>query len=496
MADTIKATPQNRLVGQLAAFLRRAREAGDVVDLPVLGGVGTMLLGKTPEELTEWSYGSGPLTVPEMTRVPQFKKGRAESFADLALATPGLAPVGKAVDRGLLAADPLVQKYGRQVEQALAPVVQAGYQRGGLTREMLEAMGSGTRSNVYLPNTPTKPDPTVGKRFTREYVGGLADKTPVKIEDYKGASALLMPWDSTSRNYKVTGISDEILPRPVITHGGQDYARDLAHIEQGVAGASNLAIAKRIRARDALARQENIAAGGTGEVLHLPVTMGYGGEDFSAMPTEALLSLLDLRGLPKKDLRAIDESLRRFKVPGKEGQPFKTFAGVGTEEGRVQLFSGAGLGAPAGELRKALVNRLTMKQNQAKLGYNEEDLRAALTDPALAGVPKGYTGNTLIMTDPGGMHLRPSSNRTYDTDFTGQYQGTLGLNVPAEVLFPDRFAELAREFSGRNADLRTMSLGALEKRNAGVSQLIDQRVIDNFYKHREDQLKNATGLLD
>lgn len=150
MADTIKATPQNRLVGQLAAFLRRAREAGDVVDLPVLGGVGTMLLGKTPEELTEWSYGSGPLTVPEMTRVPQFKKGRAESFADLAMATPGLAPVGKAVDRGLLAADPLVQKYGRQVEQALAPVVQAGYQRGGLTREMLEAMGSGTRSQIFI----------------------------------------------------------------------------------------------------------------------------------------------------------------------------------------------------------------------------------------------------------------------------------------------------------------------------------------------------------
>jgi hypothetical protein len=150
MADTMKATPQNRLVGQLAAFLRRAREAGDVVDLPVLGGVGSMLLGKAPEELTEWSYGSGPLTVPEMTRVPQFKKGRAESFADLAMAAPGLAPVGKAVDRGLLAADPLVQKYGRQVEQALAPVVQAGYQRGGLTREMLEAMGSGTRSQIFI----------------------------------------------------------------------------------------------------------------------------------------------------------------------------------------------------------------------------------------------------------------------------------------------------------------------------------------------------------
>jgi hypothetical protein len=150
MADTIKATPQNRIVGQLAEFLRKARDTGDLVNLPVLGGVGSMLMGQTPEELTQWSYGNGPLAVPEMTRVPQFKKGRAESFSDLVMAAPGLAPVGKAVDRGLLAADPLVQKYGRQVEQALAPLVQAGYQRGGLTREMLDAMGSGTRSQIFI----------------------------------------------------------------------------------------------------------------------------------------------------------------------------------------------------------------------------------------------------------------------------------------------------------------------------------------------------------
>jgi hypothetical protein len=470
--------PNVQRQGARARALAAQRDVNLLPD-PKTYAVAQGLLGNAPDQLG-FSVMHPDYQEIKQVAEPAFYAGSLLQFA------PPTAPV----------ANKIAKAVGPRIEQALAPAVQAGYQRGGLTREMLEAMGSGTRSNVYLPSTPTKPDPTVGKRFTREYVGGLADKTPVKIEDYQGASALLMPWDSTSRNYKVTGISDEVLPRPVITHGGQDYARDLEHMSRGVAGASNLAIAKRIKTRDALARQENIAAGGTGEILHMPVTMGYGGEDFSAMPTEALLSLLDLRGLPKKDLQALDQSLRTFKVPGKQGQPFKNFAGVDSEEGRVQLFSGAGLGAPAGELRKALVNRLTMKKNQAKLGYNEEDLRAALTDPALAGVPKGYTGNTLILSDPSGMHLRPSNNRTYDTDFTGQYQGTLGLNVPAEVLFPDRFAELAREFSGRKADLRTMQLGALEKRNYGVSQLIDQQVIDNFYKHREQQLKQAAGLLD
>lgn len=218
MADTIKATPQNRLVGQLAAFLRRAREAGDVVDLPVLGGVGTMLMGKTPEELTEWSYGSGPLTVPEMTRVPQFKKGRAESFSDLVMAAPGLAPVGKAVDRGLLAADPLVQKYGRKVEQALAPIVQAGYQRGGLTREMLEAMGSGTRSQIFIgPEAKTwrKTDAFKAAQMEKAKAGDVAKYTPEEI--WKATGTFRGPdgfWrqeidDSASKFVNAAGIAEK-----------------------------------------------------------------------------------------------------------------------------------------------------------------------------------------------------------------------------------------------------------------------------------------------
>jgi hypothetical protein len=196
---------------------------------------------------------------------------------------------------------------------------------------MVEAMGAGTQSNVYRQSTPLKPDPTVGTRFEREFMGGLAEKTPLKLEDYQGASVMVMPWDSTSRNYKITGISDESLLNPVITHGGQDYARDLAHIEQGIAGASNLGIAKRIRDRDAIARMENINAGGTGEILHLPITMGPGSENFSVMPTEILLNFADRANLKKSEIKEFDDSIRNFKVAKGTGedrkivQPFKGF---------------------------------------------------------------------------------------------------------------------------------------------------------------------------
>jgi hypothetical protein len=90
------------------------------------------------------------------------------------------------------------------------------------------------------------------------------------------------------------------------------------------------------------------------------------------------------------------------------------------------------------------------------------------------------------------MSLRPSANRTYNTDFTAEYQGTLGHNVPAEVLFPRLFPNLTQEFAGKQGDIRNMALGALEKRKQGVSELIDQQVIDNYYKYLENQ--KAQGL--
>jgi hypothetical protein len=355
-------------------------------------------------------------------------------------------------------------------------------------------------AGTFRPTTPLRPDPEVGTRFEREYIGGLAEKTPVKIEDLKGSSISIMPWDSTSRNYKITSVSEEALPTPVITHGGQDYARDVGHIQQGVAGASNLGIAKRIQDRDAQARAENIAAGGTGNVIHMPVTMGEGAENFSVMPTQIFLQLLDRADPSKKFIKELDKSIREAPVVKGAGEkrkvtyPFKNFKGVMSEEGRMQLYTGEGIDSTAGELRKALVNRAGLKKNQEYLGFNIEDLAASMIDPSLASVQKGMVGNTLIQVGEGGMHLRPSQNPTYSTDFTGQYLGTLGQNVPVDVMFPRLSPQISQEFAGKKGDIRNMVLGALEKRKEGISELIDQQVIDNYYNYLQQQ--RGLGLLD
>lgn len=453
-----------------ARLLAQQREAENLPDPRTYGFV-KGLLGTSPDEL-----GMSVLS-------PNTAKAKESAYygyqlGNLLDAMPAIASVSK----------PAAKLVGAAVNDAMV------YGSGPLAKITPQPM------SVYRPSTPLKPDPTVGSRYEREFMGGLAEKTPVKLEDYKGASIMLMPWDSTSRNYKITGISDEPLLNPVITHGGQDYSRDLAHINEGIAGASNLGIAKRIKDRDAQARIENIMAGGTGEVIHLPTTMGAGSENFSVMPTEALLNFVDRAGLSKSEISDIDSSIKNFKVAKGTGEdrkismPFKDFKGIMSEEGRIQLYTGEGLQGTQGDLRKAVVDRLTLKNMQERLGFNAEDLSAALTDEALLGVPKGYVGNTVIMTTPEGMHLRPSRNKTYNTDFTGEYQGSLGVNVPADILFRSQFESLGQEFAGKKGDIRNMILGALEKRKEGVSAMIDDRMIEDYYKYLADQ--KSKGLLD
>lgn len=351
---------------------------------------------------------------------------------------------------------------------------------------------------VHQPNTPSKPNPMVGKTYETENIGNLLEKKQVPIEKLKGASALIMPWDSTSRNVAVKSISGETLPNQVVTHGGHDYARDAAHQAEGIAGASNLGIAKRIRDRDAMARIENEQAGGTGQVIHFPTTMGVGAENFSVTPTQALMELVNAREPSKAFYKQINQAIRNVSPDGKPAsfKPFKGFAGINSDEGLQQILSGEGIDSTAGELRKAIVKVLSKKSQgfdggstQKYLNYNHEDLVNAITDPALLGVDKGYLGNTIIGVGPEGMQLRPSSNPTYDTNFTGQYLGTLGENVPVEAIFKRTYGQLENQFKDLKGDLRNNVLGAMEKRKAGVSELIDDEAIDNYYNYLLQQRK-------
>jgi hypothetical protein len=490
MADGIRATPYqfsaagtaNDIIGGLLGYMRDPRRTQQMQGL-----AGLLESTGIPKSVERFAYGE-PLTNIRQANVPMLRPETADALMTL-------LPVPAGVNRAARAVDPLVQRYGPRLETAMEPMLAAAYNRGGLTREMVEAMGSGTRSNVFLDSKPLTPNPQVGSRYITQPVGGLADKTPTKIEDLQGSSLMILPWDSTTRNMRVMSVSDEMLPVPVVTQGGQDFARDLQNIASGVGGASNEAIAKRILARSVQAQKENLAAGGTGDVYMLPSTMSMYGENFSTMPTEVLLQLIDKADLPKSRIKSINESVRNFKNQKGE-QNFTGFKGIETAEGRQQLFTGEGVDDTAGELRKAFVNRMYLKDNQKAVNFNEEDLINAVTDDSLRGLPRGYAGNTIIQANPSGI-LTPSTHSSYSTNFPGAYAGSLegGLlgNVPVEILLPKAYGRIEQEFAGKAGDMRSNVIGALEKRGQGFSDVVDQEMIDNYYKYIEREMR---GLLD
>lgn len=97
--DSVRAIPQNAALGKIAQALKSAKDYTNQYEVkpwvPLLGGagVGDMLMGKAPEEVENWSYGNYPMQVPAMSRIPQFKTGRAESFADTVLLGADAVPV-------------------------------------------------------------------------------------------------------------------------------------------------------------------------------------------------------------------------------------------------------------------------------------------------------------------------------------------------------------------------------------------------------------------
>lgn len=104
VGSTMSAIPQDTLLGGLSSGLGAVRDFGNKVNVPYLGGMGDMFVGKTPEEVENWSYGNSPFQSTEMG-LPQIKQERKQSLFDAlsslmpgARMTEGL-PVGMAIKK-------------------------------------------------------------------------------------------------------------------------------------------------------------------------------------------------------------------------------------------------------------------------------------------------------------------------------------------------------------------------------------------------------------
>lgn len=162
MADGIRATPYrspfagsaNDLIGGLLGYMRDPRRTQQMQGLA--GLLESTGIPKTVERL---AYGE-PLTNFQQANVPTLRPETAEALLTL-------LPVPSGASRAAKAADPFVQRYGPKLETAMEPMLASAYNRGGLTREMVEAMGTGVQS----PLTVYHGSPAKFNKFDRTKIG-------------------------------------------------------------------------------------------------------------------------------------------------------------------------------------------------------------------------------------------------------------------------------------------------------------------------------------
>lgn len=475
MADNLQATPRNELLGLLSDAMyggldwmkdpRRSQQMQGLAGLLESTGI--------PQTTQRMAYGE-PLTNIGRANVPLLKPETAEAMMNVAPLAPAVGKAGKAVAR----------MAGSEINAAMMG------ERGGL-------LGAVTPQPMfaYLPTTPLKPNPLVGTRYQTEYVGNLAPRSPLNLEDYEGYSLLTFPSDITSRGQKVTGFSDILLDRPIITEGGFAFPRDIKNIEDLRAYASMLSAAQRQNNRVFKALEENKNLGGKEKVLVAPHTMAYGAEDFSTMPTDALLALYETVGAKRDVVNEINKRIREATVKGEKGK-FSEFVGLRDKGLREQLFTGEGLTkGSAGDLRKLFTEKMGSVYGEKAFGYNYPDLRKSLLDPNLVEVPKYSLGETFYEAMPE-LGLLSGAHSTYSHGMPGVYKGTL-RSVPVKDVFGDKYQQIYEQTkaapkvagqlaAGKNLDLDQLTMGALSSGETGTSLFLDAKTIKRLKKLMQD----------
>jgi hypothetical protein len=322
------------------------------------------------------------------------------------------------------------ERAGMAAERALAPVVTRTMERGGLPAQLMTDLTQGSRSNVYLPNTTTKPNTLVGTRYQTEQLPGIVPRKNINWDDLLGGSIMTYPTDMLSRNTLVSSVSDIPLGNnSFITPGGLMYMMDENNIKNFIGYASNKSAASAQNNRALTAIEENKARGGTGRVFMAPHTMPPGGENFSTGPTLGLLSLIDTTNPDPALLNLISDQMRNATIKGTKGK-YKDFVGLNDSAARQQLLTGKGLlaGSP-GDLRKVFVDKMSNVGTEKGMDFNYKDLQNSMFDPNVMNKPSFWMGDSIYEALPN-LGIKPGSHGAYGYDMSGLFAGnTRGARI-------------------------------------------------------------------
>ena len=180
-------------------------------------------------------------------------------------------------------------------------------------------------------------------------------------------------------------------------------------------------------------KQFDTAAEKTGlEPVGVYSAMGLEGVNFSTPVAESMIKQLRLLRPNKAAIVAADKEIKRYAPD---------FVGLQSPDALAQALGKDGFSMEgAGQIRKAIAERL-MKAEYQNQGFPVyDDIIDAVTQPELKSVPIGASGFTVFKAKPGAGLIEKDSvkmpHASYDTAIPGEYMGGLAQSIPADVMFP------------------------------------------------------------
>ena len=477
MADEIRATPRNQLLGLLADALQGgsnfASKPFGYDNPPVRGLLDLFGLPAITNTLNELSYGGALGTGSGMTYRP-----KAETLDAAMAAAPLLGGAPRAINAGAAA-------IGQRLEPGVTALVNRTMAQGGQPAQLLQDLAQGTQSNIYLPHTPLKPNPLVGTRYQTTDLGGIAPRTQMNWDDWEGASIMTYPTDMLSRNRRIDNVSNIQIANPATSVGGLMFAADLKNIAKKIGYASNPSAATSQNNRAMQAIEENLRLGGSGKVLMAPHTMPKGGENFSTTPTEVALSIIDTVNPSTAVLDALSDRVRDATVKGVKGK-YKDFVGFNDSGLRNQLFKGEGLLAgSAGDLRKVVIDKLSSAEAQKNFGFNYPDLQNSILDPNVMNKSPFLMGDTIFQALPylgTSRGLHPAYSANMPGVFVGNTSGAPINQFMGDFYARKRLGQVGKPGPrpGEFADADQLTRGQLSTAGEDISMFLDRAQINRL----------------
>ena len=189
------------------------------------------------------------------------------------------------------------------------------------------------------------------------------------------------------------------------------------------------------------------------DVIGVFSAMAKNSINFSADSLIPMMKQLPAIRIPKKDIKAFDDKIRKgvekIDADGKVTTTARPdWLGLEHPEVFDQLlgkgeFSRDGAGA----FRKTIIEEM-MKKNWEDLGFPVyDDMIATMTVPELGKFMTGESGMSMFTGNPKAITFADEDHLSYGTSIPGDYFGGLKGSVPPEVMYPKMFDMLSKQMT-------------------------------------------------